>query len=71
MNVGFSLRRLDGQSKLLIRCLLSGTGGARLAQKVFHRQQRTSTDALLSKLLETLCQEEVTCANTDEVPLIT
>lgn len=71
MNVGFCLRRFDGQSRLLVRCLLSGTGGARLALKVFHRQQRTNTDVLLSKLLETLCQEEVTSANTEPLPLIT
>lgn len=70
MNVGFCLKRFDGQSKLLIRCLLSGAGGARLAVKVFHKQQRADADVLLSKFLETLCQEEVTCASTG-LPLLT
>lgn len=71
MNVGFCLRRFDGQSKLLIRCLLSGAGGARLAADVFHKRQRTNADDSLSTLLSTLCQEEVTSASDDELRLVT
>lgn len=71
MNGSFCLKRFDGQSKLLVRCLLSGAGGARLALKVFRKQQRINPEVSLSKFVETLCQDEITCANTEELPLTT
>lgn len=69
MDAGFCLRRFDGQSKLLVRCLLSGAGGARLALGVFRRQQRTNPEVCLSNLVKILCQDEITCPSAEPAPL--
>ncbi|KAG7220720.1 hypothetical protein INR49_017834 [Caranx melampygus] len=59
------LSRFDGQSKLLVRSLLSGASGALRALDVFHRQQRANPDMSLCNFIETLCQDDVTCPETD------
>ncbi|KAM6928855.1 Fanconi anemia group E protein [Lycodopsis pacificus] len=61
--------RFDGQSKLLVRSLLCGTSGALRALDVFHRQQRVNPDMSLCPFMETLCQDEVTCPQTEDQPL--
>ncbi|XP_023283229.1 Fanconi anemia group E protein [Seriola lalandi dorsalis] len=63
------LSRFDGQSKLLVRSLMSGASGARRALDVFHRQQRADPDMSLGHFIETLCQDEVTCPETEAQPL--
>ncbi|XP_037334026.2 Fanconi anemia group E protein isoform X1 [Pungitius pungitius] len=63
------LCRFDGRSKLLVRSLLCGTSGALKALDVFHRQQRADPHMSLSPLLETLCQDEVTCSVAEAQPL--
>ncbi|XP_068606884.1 Fanconi anemia group E protein [Brachionichthys hirsutus] len=55
-----SLSRFDGQSKLLVRSLLSGVTGVQRALLVFGRQQRTDPGESLSAFVDTLCQDEVT-----------
>ncbi|XP_070767048.1 Fanconi anemia group E protein [Enoplosus armatus] len=69
MDAGVSLSRFDGQSKLLVRALLSGASGARRALAVFHRQQRANPEMSLSNLIETLCQDEITCPDCEAQPL--
>lgn len=54
------LRKLDGQSKLLIRALVSGPFGAHKALTVFHRQQRANPGVSILNLTKTLCRDEVT-----------
>nr|XP_046251860.1 Fanconi anemia group E protein [Scatophagus argus] len=65
MDAGMSLSRFDGQSMLLVRSLLSGVSGARRALGVFHRQQRADPGVSLSNFIETLCQDEVSCPDTE------
>ncbi|KAI3357394.1 hypothetical protein L3Q82_015827, partial [Scortum barcoo] len=65
MSCSPGLRRFDGQSKLLLRSLLSG---ALRAAGVFHRQQRANPDMSLSAFIETLCRDEV-CPNSGTQPL--
>lgn len=60
MDVGVCLRRFDGQSRLLVKSLLSGTSGANIALGVFRRQQRSGSGASLSNFINTLCQDEIT-----------
>ncbi|KAG7520937.1 hypothetical protein JOB18_038942 [Solea senegalensis] len=55
-----SLSRFDGQSKLLLRSLMSGASGAHKALTVFHKQQRGNPDMSLCHFIETLCHDEVT-----------
>ncbi|TWW56594.1 Fanconi anemia group E protein [Takifugu flavidus] len=54
------LRKLDGQSKLLLRALVSGPFGAHKALTVFHRQQRANPGVSILNLIKTLCRDEVT-----------
>ncbi|XP_035512924.1 Fanconi anemia group E protein [Morone saxatilis] len=64
-----SLGRFNGQSKLLVRSLLSGASGAHRALGVFHRQQRADPGLSLSNFIETLCRDEITCAPVEAQPL--
>lgn len=54
------LLKLDGQSKLLVRSLVSGPFGAHKALTVFHRQQRANPGVSILNLIKTLCRDEVT-----------
>ncbi|XP_029995694.1 Fanconi anemia group E protein isoform X1 [Sphaeramia orbicularis] len=58
LNSGMFGSRFDGQCVLLVRSLLSGV---HRALDVFHKQQRVSSEPTLCNLIETLCQEEITC----------
>ncbi|XP_074537851.1 Fanconi anemia group E protein [Halichoeres trimaculatus] len=62
------LSRLDGQSKLLVRALLSGASGPFRALDLFYRLQRTSEVSLCS-FIQTLCQEEINCGKTEDQTL--
>ncbi|XP_045899669.1 Fanconi anemia group E protein [Micropterus dolomieu] len=64
------LSRFDAQSKLLVWSLLSGASGAHRALGVFHRQQQANPEMSLSNLIETLCQDEITCPDSEAQPLI-
>ncbi|XP_040909161.1 Fanconi anemia group E protein [Toxotes jaculatrix] len=63
------LNRFDGQSKLLVRALMSGASGVHRAVSVFHRQQRANPEMSLSSLVETLCQDEISCPQTESQAL--
>ncbi|XP_022059224.2 Fanconi anemia group E protein [Acanthochromis polyacanthus] len=63
------LSRFDGQSRLLVRSLLSGVSGAHRALAVLHRQQRAKSDTSLGNLLETLCRDEVSRSEDGTKPL--
>ncbi|XP_034445627.1 Fanconi anemia group E protein isoform X1 [Hippoglossus hippoglossus] len=63
------LSRFDGQSKLLLRSLMSGASGVHRAVDVFHRQQRSNPEMSLSHFIEKLCEDEVTSSQTGEQPL--
>ncbi|XP_023123590.2 Fanconi anemia group E protein [Amphiprion ocellaris] len=63
------LSRFDGQSRLLVRSLLSGVSGAHRALAVLHRQQRAKSDTSLGNLLETLCRDEVSRPEDETEPL--
>ncbi|KAM7412003.1 hypothetical protein PAMA_021802 [Pampus argenteus] len=65
MNAGMFLSRFDGQSRLLVRSLLSGSSGVQRALDVFRRQQRANAGVSLSNLMETLCRDEISCPETD------
>lgn len=67
MDVGICLRLFDGQSKLLVKSLLSGTSGAHIALGVFRRQQRSGSGASLSNFINTLCQDEITISEAQPV----
>lgn len=54
------LLKVDGQSKLLIRSLVSGPFGAHNALRVFQRQQRANPGVSILNLIKTLCRDEVT-----------
>ncbi|XP_054637505.1 Fanconi anemia group E protein [Dunckerocampus dactyliophorus] len=69
MNIKSCLSRFDGQSKVLVRSLLSGVSGACRALDVFRRQQRTNRDLSWPNLLETLCRDEIICPGKDDQPL--
>ncbi|KAM9350954.1 Fanconi anemia group E protein [Symphorus nematophorus] len=69
MEAGPSLSRFDGQSKLLLRSLLCGSSGAHRALSVFRRQQRANPEISLCNFIEALCQDEVTCHETEVQPL--
>ncbi|XP_044068293.1 Fanconi anemia group E protein isoform X1 [Siniperca chuatsi] len=69
MDCGVFLSRFDGQSKLLVRSLLSGASGAHRALGVFHRQQRANPQMSLSNFMETLCNDEIICPDTEAQPL--
>uniref|UniRef100_UPI003AB08F83 Fanconi anemia group E protein n=1 Tax=Centroberyx gerrardi TaxID=166262 RepID=UPI003AB08F83 len=62
------LSRFDGQTKLLVRSLLSGASGSRRAPSVFQRQQRSDPPLSLHSFILTLCQEEL-CPETETQPL--
>nr|XP_020476257.1 Fanconi anemia group E protein [Monopterus albus] len=64
-----SLNRFDGQSKLLLRSLSFGASGAYRALSIIHRQQRANPDMSLCDFIETLCQDEITCPETEVQPL--
>ncbi|XP_018521490.1 Fanconi anemia group E protein [Lates calcarifer] len=64
------LSRFDGQSRLLVRSLMSGTSGAHRALSVLHRQQQANHEMSLSSFIQTLCQDEITCPETEAQPLI-
>ncbi|XP_020503953.2 Fanconi anemia group E protein [Labrus bergylta] len=68
MDAGVLLGRFDGQSKLLVRALLSGATGAERALDVFHRQQRASNMSI-SAFIDALCQEEINCRAEEVLPL--
>ncbi|KAM7404651.1 hypothetical protein PAMP_011979 [Pampus punctatissimus] len=65
MNAGMFLSRFDGQSRLLVRSLLSGPSGVHRALDVFRRQRRANAGMSLSNLMETLCRDEISCPETD------
>lgn len=69
MDVGVTLSRFDGPSRLLVRTLLSGVSGAHRALGVFHRQQRVNPGMSLTNFIETLCQDEISCPHTEAQPL--
>ncbi|TMS15898.1 Fanconi anemia group E protein [Larimichthys crocea] len=69
MDARRSLCRFDGRSKLLVRSLLSGASGAHRALSVFRKQQRANPETSLSNFIETLCQDEITCPDTEAQPL--
>ncbi|XP_012726035.3 LOW QUALITY PROTEIN: Fanconi anemia group E protein [Fundulus heteroclitus] len=58
-DTGVLLGRFDGQSRLLLRALMSGLSGAQTALAVFHRQQRADPEYTLVNFILTLCREEV------------
>ncbi|KAM3618618.1 uncharacterized protein V6R79_022590 [Siganus canaliculatus] len=64
MDPGVSLSRFDGQSRLLVRSLLSGILGAHRALEVFHRQHRANPEGSLSNFIETLCRDEISSSDT-------
>uniref|UniRef100_A0A3B5A604 FA complementation group E n=1 Tax=Stegastes partitus TaxID=144197 RepID=A0A3B5A604_9TELE len=69
--VAMFLCRFDGQSRLLVRSLLSGGSGAHTALAVFRKQQRANPDTSLGNLLETLCRHEVSRPEADtDKPLV-
>ncbi|XP_026224217.1 Fanconi anemia group E protein [Anabas testudineus] len=59
------LSRFDGQLKLLVRSLMCGASGADRAVSVFHRQHRADPDMSLCRFIQTLCEDEVTCTETE------
>ncbi|XP_061908889.1 Fanconi anemia group E protein [Entelurus aequoreus] len=70
MNGNHFLSRFDGQSKLLVRSLLSGVSGAHRALDVFRRQQRANPElSSWTNLVDTLCRDEVVYPGTDGRPL--
>ncbi|XP_010747168.3 Fanconi anemia group E protein [Larimichthys crocea] len=69
MDARRSLCRFDGRSKLLVRSLLSGASGAHRALSVFRKQQRANPETSLCNFIETLCQDEITCPDTEAQPL--
>lgn len=69
MDAAVYLKKFDGQSKLLVRSLLSGASGAHKALSVFRRQRRAESGASLLNLIQTLCQDEITSPETETSPL--
>nr|XP_012776628.1 Fanconi anemia group E protein isoform X1 [Maylandia zebra] len=65
LNSGMFLSGFDGQSRLLLRSLMSGTSGASRALGVFHRQQRANPESSLCGFIETLCRDEITHTEAD------
>uniref|UniRef100_A0A3Q0QWS4 FA complementation group E n=1 Tax=Amphilophus citrinellus TaxID=61819 RepID=A0A3Q0QWS4_AMPCI len=59
------LSRFDGQSRLLLRSLLSGTSGTSRALVVFRKQQRANPESSLLGFIETLCGDEITRSEAD------
>uniref|UniRef100_A0A3Q0QYH0 FA complementation group E n=1 Tax=Amphilophus citrinellus TaxID=61819 RepID=A0A3Q0QYH0_AMPCI len=57
--------RFDGQSRLLLRSLLSGTSGTSRALVVFRKQQRANPESSLLGFIETLCGDEITRSEAD------
>lgn len=62
MKLRVFLSRFDGQMKLLVRSLMCGASGADRALSVFFRQHRANPDMSLCDFLQTLCEDEVDCA---------
>lgn len=62
LNSGMFLSEFDGQSRLLLRSLMSG---ASRALGVFHRQQRANPESSLCGFIETLCRDEITHTEAD------
>lgn len=69
MELSEYLIKFDGQSKLLIRSLISGPFGAHKALTVFHRQQRANPGVSILNLINTLCRDEVTSPENKTQPL--
>ncbi|XP_062283813.1 Fanconi anemia group E protein isoform X1 [Scomber scombrus] len=69
MDAVMLLSRFDGQSRLLVRSLLSGVSGVHRTLSVFHRQQRANPGLTLPNFIETLCRDEITCPQTGAKPL--
>ncbi|CAI5647395.1 unnamed protein product [Oreochromis niloticus] len=65
LNSGMFLSGFDGQSRLLLRSLMSGTSGTSRALGVFHRQQRANPESSLCDFIETLCRDEITHTEAD------
>ncbi|XP_015823254.3 Fanconi anemia group E protein isoform X1 [Nothobranchius furzeri] len=63
------LARFDGQSRFLVRALMSGVSGAQTALTVFHKQQRANPEKSLDHFIETLCQDEITSVENENEPL--
>ncbi|XP_015246642.1 PREDICTED: Fanconi anemia group E protein [Cyprinodon variegatus] len=59
LNSCMPMDRFDGQSRLLLRALMSGFSGAKTALSVFHRQQRANQENSLVSFIQTLCRDEV------------
>ncbi|XP_017286373.2 Fanconi anemia group E protein [Kryptolebias marmoratus] len=68
-HTGMFLNRFDGQSRLLVRALMSGTSGTQKALTVFRKQRRANPEKSLVDLLETLCQDEITRPHSEKEPL--
>ncbi|XP_041655559.1 Fanconi anemia group E protein [Cheilinus undulatus] len=68
MEAGMILSRFDGQSKLLVRALLSGVSGPFRALGVFVKQHRAG-DMSLSNFIENLCRVEIYLGDTKVQPL--
>ncbi|RVE70459.1 hypothetical protein OJAV_G00064890 [Oryzias javanicus] len=51
----------DGQSKLLLRALMSGTSGSCRALSAFQRLRRANPSMSLGNFVETLCQDRMNC----------
>lgn len=64
------LSRFDGQSRLLVRALMSGISGTQKALTAFHKQQRANPEPSLANLLQTLCQDEITRPEAEKEPLV-
>ncbi|XP_047223247.1 Fanconi anemia group E protein [Girardinichthys multiradiatus] len=69
VNIGMLLGRFDGQSRVLLRALMSGASGANTALTVFRRQQRANPETSLAHFIQTLCSEEVASPEAEALTL--
>uniref|UniRef100_A0A1A7WM37 Fanconi anemia, complementation group E n=1 Tax=Iconisemion striatum TaxID=60296 RepID=A0A1A7WM37_9TELE len=69
LGTGMFLIRFDGQSRLLVRALMSGASGAQTALTVFRKQRRANPEKSLDHFIETLCQDEITGVENENDPL--
>ncbi|XP_024149302.1 Fanconi anemia group E protein [Oryzias melastigma] len=51
----------DGQSKLLLRALMSGPSGTRRGLTAFQRLRRANSGMSLGNFVETLCRDRISC----------